>query len=162
MEFDVHITAALLHRVGVRRLFRRWPLDLGAMLLILIGVSPDIAKGHFGIISTVALTICGFKIVIYAASYFRLRRSVADWERLQGDAPVHYQLTSDTLRAQSNLGRSELRWSVFRELLEHRDFLLLGLGRSGLLTLPVSDVPAEAHAFIRERFASHGLPVKKA
>lgn len=162
MEFDVRITPALLHRVGVRRLFRAWPFDLGAMLLILFSVSPDIAAGSLGMISTMALTVLGFRIILYIASYFRLRRSVADWVRQQGNAPVHYQLTPDLLRARSNLGASELRWSVFRELLEHPDFLLLGLGRAGHLTLPLSDVPAEAHAFIRERFASHGLPVKKA
>jgi len=162
MEFDVHITETLLRRVALRRLLRRWPLLLLAVGLISVGVWLEVKEGRLGALSVFGLTVVGFLVLMYGVFYIRMRGSIADWKRLQGEAPVHYHLTEDTLRARSNLGGTELRWSVFRELLEHPDFLLLGMGRSGHLTLPRNEVPAEALAFIRERFASHGLPTKKA
>lgn len=162
MEFDVRITEALLRRVAMRRLLRRWPLKLIAVALILIGVGFDIAKAGLGAVSVAGLTILGFSLLIYGAYYVRQTRSIAEWKRLQGDAPVHYILSPESLKATSNLGGTELRWNVFRELLEHSEFLLLGIGSSGHLTLPRNDVPPKALAFIRERFASHNLPTKQA
>lgn len=160
MEFDVHITESLLRRVTLRRLLRRWPLTVVAAVLIGVGAYMDIGSGRLGTVSIVGLTAIAFQFLVYIGYYIRQRRSIADWKRLQGDAPVHYSLTSETLRATSNLGSSELRWNVFRELLEHDDYILLGMGRSGHLTLPRHDVPSDALEFIRERFSSLSIPAK--
>jgi len=162
MEFDVNITESLLRRVFLRRLFRHWPVSLLAVCLIVFAVSFDLRHGRLGTASIIALTAIAFQLLIYVSSYIRHRKSIAEWKRLQGDAPVHYELSTETMKTTSNLGSSELRWHVFRELLEHPDFILLGMGRAGHLTLPGSDIPAGARAFIRDRFASHGIPVRKA
>ncbi len=162
MEFDVHITGAFLRKVARRRLLRRWPLDLTAGALVVTGIWLGPAGSRWGAGSVFGLTALGFLLLFYGANYLRQRRSIADWTRMQGDAPVHYHLTPESLRATSNLGGSELRWSAFRELMEHPDFLILSLGSSGRLTLPRAEVPPEALAFIHERFASHNLPVKRA
>ncbi len=156
MEFDVHITESLLQRVALRKLLRRWPLNLVAAVLIGIGVSMD--RGRLGTLSAIGLTAIAFQFLLYTGYYIRMRRSIADWKQLQGDAPIHYSLTTDTLRATSKLGSTELRWNVFRELVEHPDYFLLAMGQSGHLTLPRQDVPADALQFIRERLSSRRIP----
>jgi hypothetical protein len=160
MHFDVQITESLLRRVLLRRLLRRWPLTLLAAVLIGIGVFIDMRSGRLRTVSVVGLTAITIQFLFYTSYYIRQRMSIADWRRLQGDAPVHYNLTPETLRATSCLGSTELRWNVFRELLEHTDYLLLSMGRSGYLTLPRRDVPEEALTFIRERFSSFNIPSK--
>lgn len=162
MEFDVHITEKLLRRVVVRRLFRAWPLLLLATVLILVGVATELSTGRLSTMSAIGLTAVGFYLLVYAIYYFQQRRTIADWKRLQGNDPVHYVLTDETLRATSNLGVTELKWHVFKELREHPDFLLLGLSRVSHLTLPTADLPQEALSFIRQKFADLKLPVNKA
>lgn len=162
MEFDVHITESLLHRVVVRRLFRGWPLTLTAAVLILIGVGTELSIGHLSTVSAVGLTALGIYVLLYGVYYIRQCRTIADWKRLQGDDPVHYVLSDETLRAKSNLGSTELKWHVFKELREHPDFILLGLNRVSHLTLPTADIPPDALAFIRQKFADLQLPIRKA
>lgn len=162
MHFDVHITESLLMRVALRRLFRRWPLTLLAMVLIVASTALDLQTGQLGTLSIIGLTAIAIQLMITVTYYVLQRRAIRDWNRMQGSDPVHYELTDEALKATSNLGSTELKWSVFRELLEHPDYLLLNMGRSGHLTLPLSEVPAEALAFIRERFAALQLPTRKA
>ena len=162
MEFDVHITEALLRRVAVRTMFRRWALSLAAAVLIGIGVSIDLVRGSLGTVSIMGISALGFLLLVYAGYYVRQRQMIAEWKRLQGDAPVHYILTAETVRATSNLGSTELRWHVIRELREHADYILLGLGRSGHLTLPREEIPPAALEFIRERLSMAGAPTKPA
>jgi hypothetical protein len=162
MEFDVRITKALLRRVLLKRLFGRWRLLLVAVGLLAVGLYSKIDQGRLDTFVGLGLASIGFLTVLYGALYIGGIRNIAEWQRLQGDAPVHYQLTMEGLTATSNLGRSDLRWLVFSELLEHPAYLLLGMASGGHLTLPRSDIPSEALEFIRERFTSHNLPVKKA
>ncbi|MBL9133869.1 MAG: YcxB family protein [Verrucomicrobiaceae bacterium] len=161
INFDVHITEALLRRVALRRIFRRWPFTLIAMVLIGIGIGFDLRRGQWSTLSIVGATALGFQVLLYLAVYLRQRRAIGDWKRQQGDAPVNYSLNDETIRAQSNLGSSELRWTVFTELIEHHDCLLLGFSRGNHLTLTRADVPAEALEFMRRKFHELKLPVKK-
>ncbi|MEY4483471.1 MAG: hypothetical protein RL693_923 [Verrucomicrobiota bacterium] len=162
MKFDVHITERLLMKVAMRRIFRRWPLTLLAVGLIIVSTVMDLRGGLLGAVSIFGLTATAILALIYVAYYLSQRQSIRDWKRMQGSDPVNYELTEETLKATSNLGSTELKWTVFQKLLEHPDYLLLSMGRSGQLTLPLSDVPAEAVAFIRQRFAALQLPTKKA
>ena len=75
---------------------------------------------------------------------------------------MHYVLSDETLRATSNLGTTELKWHVFKELREHPDFILLGLNRVSHLTLPTAEIPPDALAFIRQKFADLKLPMRAA
>jgi hypothetical protein len=161
IDFDVHITEALLRRVALRRMSRRWPLTLIAILLIGYGIVFDIRRGQWTTLSTIGATALGIQWLIFVAIYLRQRRAIGDWARQQGDAPVHYSLKDETICAKSNLGSSELKWTVFRELIEHDDCLLLGFSRGNHLTLTRADVPAEALEFMRQKFHELKLPVKK-
>jgi hypothetical protein len=162
MEFDVHITERLLKRVVIRRMFRGWPLFLLATTLILVGVATEFSTGPLSTMSAVGLTALGIYGLLYLLHYIRQCRSIADWARLQGAAPVHYVLNDESLRATSNLGATELKWHVFKELREHPDFILLGLSRVSHLTLPTADIPPEALALIRQKFTELRLPIRKA
>jgi hypothetical protein len=161
IDFDVHITEALIRRVALRRMSRRWPLTLIAILLIGYGIVFDIRRGQWTTLSTIGATALGIQWLIFVAIYLRQRRAIGDWARQQGDAPVHYSLKDETIYAKSNLGSSELKWTVFRELIEHDDCLLLGFSRGNHLTLTRADVPAEALEFMRQKFHELKLPVKK-
>ena len=161
IDFDVHITEDLLRRVALRRIFRRWPLTLIAILLIGYGIMFDIRRGQWTTLSTIGATALGIQWLLFVAIYLRQRRAIGEWARQQGDAPVHYSLKDETICAQSNLGSSELKWTVFRELIEHDDCLLLGFSRGNHLTLTRANVPAEALEFMRQKFYELKLPVKK-
>lgn len=162
IEFDVHISEKFLRRIALRRILHRWPLTLLALVLVGIGVALDARSQPWSAISIVGVTAAGFLMLIYLAYYIRQGRAIADWKRMQGDAPVHYRLTEETLHAQSNLGVSELKWTVFRELVEHHDCLLLGFSRGSHFTLPRADVSTEAVDFIRRKFQELNLPIKRA
>jgi hypothetical protein len=162
IEFDVHITEKLLLRVALRRILHRWPLTLLALVLVGVGVYLDSGSRYWSAASIVGMTAAGFMLLVYLAYYLRQRRAIADWKRMQGDAPVHYRLTEEALHAQSNLGASELKWTVFRELVEYRDCVLLGFSRHSHFTLPRVDVPAEALDFLRRKFQELKLPIKRA
>ena len=161
IDFDVHITEDLLRRVALRRIFRRWPITLIATVLIGYGIAFDLRRGQWTTLSTIGATALGIQWLLYLATYLRHRRAIGDWARQQGDAPVHYSLKDETICARSNLGSSELKWTVFRELIEHDDCLLLGFARGNHLTLARADVSAEALEFIRQKFHELKLPVKK-
>lgn len=162
IEFDVHITEKLLRRVARRRLFQHWPRLVFAVLLIVGGIALENRPGTWSTFSIVGMTVIGFLLVLYPAIEIRQRRSIAAWKRMQGDAPVHYRLDEEALQAQSNLGSTELKWTVFRELIEHRDCLLLAFVQGNHLTLPRDGVPPEALDFIRRKFQELNLPVKRA
>ena len=144
MEFDVHLSEALLRRIALRRTFRRWPLSVAALVLIGSAVYLDLESGSLGPVSIIGLCAVGMQWILYAAHCIRQYRAIADWKRLQGEAPVHYTLDDDKLRASSNLGATELKWNVFQGLFEHSDFLLLTMGRGVHLTLPRPHLPVEA------------------
>jgi hypothetical protein len=160
MEFDVHITEELLRRVALRRMFRNWKVIVavaaGSLALL---YRPN---GHWGAGASIVVTALCMLPLIYLAAFIRDRRVIAAWKKTQGSEPVHYSVTEDTIKATSNLGSAEVKWVVFNELYEHRDYLLLSMGRSGHLTLPLADVPDEAEALIRRQFAMLNLPTKRA
>ena len=162
IEFDVHITEKLLRRVARRRLFQHWPRLLFAVMLIIVALALDYRPGPWSASSIFGMTTIGFLLVLYPAIEIRQRRSIAAWKRMQGDAPLHYRLNEETLQAQSNLGSTELKWTVFRELIEHHDCLLLAFVQGNHLTLPREGVPAEALDFIRRKFQELKLPIKRA
>ena len=162
IEFDVYITEKLLRRVALRRILRRWPLQLFAVILIGAGLALDARSGSWSGVSIFGMTAVVFLLLIYLAYYIRQRRSIAEWKLKQGDAPVHYTLTEDTVRAQSNLGAAELKWDVFRELIERQDCLQLCFSSINQLTLPRADVPAEALDLIRRKFQELKLTIKRA
>jgi hypothetical protein len=161
IEFDVQITEKLLRSVALRFILRQWPLKLLAVVLLGIGLVFDYRSGSWSALSIVSMTALGLLMLIYLAYSIRQRRAIAEWKRKQGDVPVHYRLTEETIHVRSNLGAAELKWAVFRELIECHDCLLLCFSSSNQFTLPRTDLPAEALDFIRLKFKELKLPVKR-
>jgi hypothetical protein len=136
MEFDVHITEELLRRVALRRMFRKWQVLAVATVCVIAYAVLYQPNGRLDPGAVIGITALCMLPLIYLAAFIRDRRLIAAWKRMQGSEPVHYSVTEDTIKATSNLGSTELKWVVFRELYEHRDYLLLGMGQSGHLTFP--------------------------
>lgn len=163
MHFDIYITASLLRKVFLRRLFRNWPMLL--LLFVLIGLSVlfSVSAGSFSSVGVITLAIGVGLIFLFISAYFQNERVIREWTRAQGTSPVRYTLTDDAVQAASNLGKSELKWNVFRELVEYPDYLLLrySSGASAHLTIPTANVPAEALEFIRRKFSALGIPLRR-
>ncbi|WP_395753190.1 hypothetical protein [Prosthecobacter sp.] len=162
IEFDVHITEKLLWRIAWRRILQRWPRLLIAIMLLIASIILDYQPGKLSAMSIFGMMVIGFLLLIFLAYYFRMRRVIADWKRMQGDAHVHYTLSEETIHGRSNLGATELKWMVFRELVERPDCLLLHYSRGDHFTLPRGDVPPEALDLIQRKFQELNLPVKRA
>lgn len=162
LEFDAHISEKLLLRLTQRRLLRRWPRLLIAVALVGVGLVLDSRSEHWSAVSIMGVTVMALLLFIYAAVYVKQMRALAAWKRMQGDAPVHYSLSEETVHARSNLGATELKWRVFRKLVEWPDSFLLYYSSDNHLTLPREEVPAEVVDFIRQKFHELKLPVEKA
>lgn len=162
IEFDIHITEKLLRQLMLRRLLRRWPRLLIAMALIGAGLVLDSGSGHWSAVSIMGVSAAVLLVAIFVAVYVRGTRAIAAWKTQQGDAPIHYSLEEAVVRARSNLGAMELKWTTFRELIEYQDCLLLCLSSTNHLTLPLADVPVAAVELIRQKFRELKLPIKRA
>lgn len=162
VEFDIHITEQLLRRMMLRRLLRRWPRLFIAIALMGAGLVLDSRSEHWSAVSIMGVTALALLIVIFIAVYVRDTRAIAAWKIKQGDAPIHYSLDEAVVRARSNLGAMELKWTTFRELVEYQDCLLLCLSSTNHLTLPLADVPEAAVELIRQKFRELNLPIKRA
>lgn len=161
IDFDVQVTEKLFWQVGWHAMLRRWQLKLLASVLVGAVVVLDFRSGSFGAISICGVTAMGILLLLYLAYYVRLRRTIAEWKRLENGTPVHYRLNDETIRAQSNHSTVELKWTGFHQLVECRDFLLLCLANGSHYMLPRAENPADALDLIRQKVQELKLPVKR-
>lgn len=125
---------------------------------IFLGISQS--KEGVGLVGMIGLTALGIAILLLATSYVVRCRAIREWHRIQGEAPVSYQVTDDVIRATSNLGATELKWVVFKELSITKEAYLLRYENGAHLTLPIRDVPPDAFSLILEKFRSLRLPIR--
>jgi hypothetical protein len=98
-------------------------------------------------------TVTAFLILVYFA---RLRAAEGFFEKT--NAPrVNLIFSEDGVRTESELGSTDLKWSVFEELLKFNDVWLLVYARSGYMTLPVCQLTVECKQFIE----LHVQPVQR-
>ena len=143
-------------------MFRRWWLILIAIAMILPSVIGDLRTGALSGVSTFGVAAVAILILLYAVAWYRQARSIDDWISKQGDVPVQYQFDTDSVTAESTIGKTTLKWSAFRQLTITSFHLLLEFPRGqGALTLPAEQVTPDVCAFISDRFSENGMLIKK-
>lgn len=160
MQFPVTLTRGFLRRSYARRIFRNWWRILIGIVLIVFVVIEDLCSGHFGALSAAGTTVIGFCLLFYGLAWFKQARALDDWLKTQGPEPVIYTLSEETVQNTSVVAGMALRWEVFARLKISDLDVLLVFPRSGALTLPTEQVPAEALDFLKQRFLAHGGKVE--
>jgi hypothetical protein len=159
VKFSLNLDASFLKKSYARRIFRgRWRL---AVAVIMIGAGVYAARGDSSLsaLSVVGLTAIGFAILVYGAAWFRQSKVIDAWIRSQGDAPLIYLLSEDSVETTAVVGSSKLKWDAFSTLSITDEDTLLVFPREGALTLPTRQVPAEAMEFLKQRFLAHGKKI---
>jgi hypothetical protein len=161
IEFDITSNRRLLHRIHRRRIFRRaWLILLGSAL---VGFAAfyNIRLGRISYLETVALTVLGMAVLMYVTAYVRQRVAIDRIMRQIGNAPIHYILSEESIRATSPLGTTELRWTALKELDMTAEYTLIKWGSNAFVSLPTSQIPTDAKQFLIEQFRKHGLKVSQ-
>ena len=134
---------------------RVWPLVVGAALVLAYAIY-DARSGGLGALSVSLLTLLGLCVLLIVSSYFiGLRRSLSKLEMIT-EGRASYTLTDSTIEAVSSLGAISLAWAAVAELRRYRTLILLGFRGGNYSTIPVSQIPADALAFMVERCRSAG------
>lgn len=160
MQFSIRLTKSFLKRSYARRMFcNSWKL---AIAIVLIFVSFVL---HGAILisdasSVFALSSIGFALLIFGAAWLRQSKMIDDWIRAQGDAPVVYVLSEESVESSSTMGSMRLKWDALYRITITNCDTLLHFQRLGALTLPTDQVPVEAMDYLKGRFRAHGKRVE--
>ncbi len=130
---------------------------LGAAgLLFLAAIFMDGRDGRFSSISVVSATLLAFTFLIYVVVYVvGIRRALDKLDSII-DGKASYTLTEDIIEARSSLGAFALAWSAIIEIRCYRDFVLLIFRGGSYSTIPTTQIPDPALAFLLERVKANG------
>jgi hypothetical protein len=141
-------------------LFKRWWLILIAVFLILPSVIGDLIKGTLDSISIVGLSAIAILILRFGISWFRALRFIDQWIQQQGDNPITYDLDPETITAESQIGKTTLKWNAFKRLTITPFHILIEFKSTpGALTLPTEQAAPELIDYLTERFRENGLVI---
>jgi hypothetical protein len=150
----------MLHRIHVRRLFRRaWLILLGFGLVGILAFY-NIRLGRVSYLEVVAVTVLCIAVLMYVTIYVRQRMLTNRIAREIGDSPIRYVLSEDLVSATSPLGKTELRWKALKELEVTDEYTLVKRDSNTFVSLPTSQIPMEAQQYFIEQFCKHGLKVR--
>lgn len=159
MYFEILLTKDFLIKSYTRRLFRNWWKIGIAFCLIFIGIILDLMSSGLGHISTIGLTLMAICVLIYSAVWYRQVKYFKRFIAKQGDTPVRYKLTMETIETESLLGESKLRWDAFKRLRIRNLDTLIEFTSAGALTLPTNQLNTEILEFLQDRFSAHGIKI---
>jgi hypothetical protein len=161
MQFSIKLDARFLKRSYAKRMFySAWKLAVAYLfILIFVGFSyTDPAMRGWCIFF---LAIAGVGTAIFITAWFHQSKSIDEWLRRQGDAPVSYALSEEFVESTSQSGSTKLKWDAFSSLMiSDFDTLLMFPRSTGALTLPTSQVPGPAVEYLKARFAAFGKRVE--
>ena len=161
MQFPLKLNARFLKRSYAKRMFYgAWKLAV-AYLFILIFVGVSYSDPELRGWCIFFLAIAGVGTSIFVIAWVRQSKSIDDWIRRQGDAPVIYSLSEEVVESASEVGSTKLKWDAFSSLtISDFDTLLIFPRSAGALTLPTDQVPSSALEYLKTRFAASGNKVE--
>lgn len=153
----LHYTDKLVRSAVAAFWWRTVGWQFVAVLLFLTGYLVfATAIGERSWLTAVAAVVLALGILLVVGVYmFHLRGSLARFRRLRVKQAA-LEATSERLKLSSDMGSSDVAWSVVGEVWRFDDFWLLLFSRSQFVTLPLADISDEARQFILERVRSHG------
>jgi hypothetical protein len=160
MEFSLRLSAGFLKRSYARRMFYDlWKLVL-AYVAILGLVCSRYGDPRFTGWAIFFLTVVGLGTLIFGAAWFHQAKRIDDWIRRQGEAPIVYVMSEDTVETTAQAGSTKLKWDAFAELsITDFDTLLKFPRRGGALTLNTTQLRPEAVEYLKDRFHAHGKKI---
>ena len=156
-EIQVVYTEDMVRLAGRRYLVRFARRDtLIALIVVLFAVSLWLTfeldwKQPVGLC---ALALCLFALVFFVGRRY-VRLSLAKFRALK-DPTVVWWFSEETIAAQSEIGKMEVRWDVITHIWRFPEAWLLFAGNSGYSTLPTSVLTPELQDFIVSRVKAHG------
>ena len=159
--FTIQVEPAMLRRAWDAWCFaggRGWRL-LGAFVLM-TGASAYLLRTDPSDWETIAIVTCACLAVVFIGTAYvmGLRRIEAKCKAL-GDGRATYTFTDTRIEAASALGSTSLAWSVLKEVRGYKDLVLLSLQGAQYSTLPASQVPPEALAFLIDHARAAGAKI---
>jgi len=160
MKFPLKLSAGFLKKSYARRMFYDlWKLAL-ACVAVLAFVWSRYNEPGFNGWAVFFLTLIGLTVGIFTAAWFHQAKQIDYWIRAQGDAPIVYALSEETVETTAQTGSTKLNWDAFAELaITDFDTLLKFPKRGGALTLHTKQVPREAIEYLKDRFQAHGKKI---
>ena len=156
----LHYSEALVRR-AIRAFWWRltgW-IYFAAFLALLVAFVYLIATGNRSWWLGVLGTVLGINFVVSAAVYaVHWRSAMARFRRMKSKEVV-FSMDEDRFRVESELGSTELSWSVVVKVWRFPDFWLLFYSRAQFTIMPLSNLDAPTQAFILERVKAHGAEV---
>jgi hypothetical protein len=132
----------------------RWRLAV-AVLLVIAPIVLKMRSGRLDTLSIILLTVLGVAALVFVGAYFvGLRRALAKHASIV-EGKAGYTLSDSTIEAASSLGSLTLAWPAVTEVRRYQDLILLRFLGTTYSTIPESQIPPDALAFLVER-ARHG------
>jgi hypothetical protein len=156
----LHYTEALVHS-AVRRFWWRttgWRF-FAAIFLVLASFVGLLCKGDrswmVGLLGAVLVLCIAFSVAVYVVHY---RSSLGRLRRMRVPEAT-LELGEDSFRVSSDVGTSEMAWSVVTEIWSFPEFLLVFFSRAEFMTIPRADVDVEISDFIVRKARAHHAKV---
>ena len=143
---DLINKAAILHwkKIFARTFFISLLGVVLALTLIFYFNSKDWMSGSFLVISLLSS-------VIFAWSFFIFKnRSMAIYKEMESPI-VNWRFTEESIFAESDVGKSEFRWSLLKGIVKSNDIWLLIYKNNSYSTFPLVNVSSEVLAFITKK-----------
>jgi len=150
IKYDRTLVRRALNRYVVRRLGRHVFVLFGLLLSFLIY---EYISGSWSLSSTYMAVALLVVTILFAIAYFaRLRASEGFFDKAD-DPTVTITFSEEGVTTESALGSSELKWTIFDEVLKFSDIWLLVYATSGYMTLPIEQLSEECQHFIEAKMS---------
>jgi len=104
-------------------------------------------------------TVIFLAIVTMAASYFvHMGRSLKRLRRMKSPE-AFLELGEDKFKVTSDVGSSEIQWSLVQKLWRFENIWLLFFSGGEFMSIPVAELPDEAKSFIEVRLVANGATI---
>lgn len=158
IKYDRPLVRRALNRYFVRR--------LGKTFFIVFPIL-TVALGFFYITGSwsqsLTITSIGLSAVLAFLGfvYFARLRAGEGFFDKANDPTVTFTFTDEGVRTDSDLGTSDVKWSIFDEILKFPDLWLLVYAKSGYMTLPLDQLGSDCAQFIDQQMsAAADVPAK--
>jgi drug/metabolite transporter (DMT)-like permease len=156
----LHYSEALVRR-AVRSFWHRslgWKY-IAALLILFAGLASMLWGGDRSWQVGVGGAVLGFGVlfgvVLYLAHY---RASLTRFRRMQ-IPEASLELGDERFRISSDVGSSDLAWSVITEVWRFPEFWLIFVSRGQFITIPTADLDPETREFLIAKINSNGIKV---
>ncbi len=156
IKYDRPLIRRALNRYFAKRLGKPFFIVLPLLIVALVyGYLNGLWSRLLTIVTIALLVVLAFLGLVYVA---RLQAAEGFFDKAN-DPTVTLSFTDEGVKTDSDVGSSELKWSVFDELLKFPDVWLLVYAKSGYITLPVSQLTSDCAHFIDLKMsAARDLP----